>query len=153
MFIEICRNLAIKPPGFPGILQYQQTYRDTQYQQKRDHVLLSQTNLVEVDLLRAGEPMPVFGQEIQSDYRILVSRGWQRPRGQLYPFNLRQPIPLFPLPLLREDEAPEVDLRAILHALYDRARFDLRLDYTRPPVPPLSDEDAAWAKELLSEAA
>ena len=122
-----------------------------QYQQKRDHVLLSQTNLVEVDLLRAGEPMPIFGQEIQSDYRILVSRGWQRPRGQLYPFNLRQSIPLFSLPLLREDEAPEVDLGAILHALYDRARFDLRLDYAQPPVPPLFDEDAAWAKELLSE--
>jgi hypothetical protein len=123
-----------------------------QYQQKRDHVLWSQTNLVEVDLLRAGEPMPILGQEVESDYRILISRGWQRPRGQLYPFNLRQPIPVFPLPLLRQDESPMVDLGAILHALYDRARFDLRLDYARPPVPPLSDEDAAWAKELLFEA-
>ncbi len=37
-----------------------------------------------------------------------------------------------------------VDLGAILHALYARARFDLRLDYTQPPVPPLSDVDAAW---------
>jgi hypothetical protein len=124
-----------------------------QYQQKRTHVFFSQTNLVEVDLLRAGEPMPVVGEPVASDYRILVSRGWQRPRGQLYPFQLRQPIPVSPLPLLREDEAPEVDLGAILHALYDRARFDLRLDYTQPPVPPLSDEDAAWAEGLLSKAA
>jgi hypothetical protein len=78
-----------------------------------------------------------------------VSRGWQRPRAQLYPFNLRDSIPLFSLPLLPEDDTPEVDLGAILHALYDRARFDLRLDYTQPPVPPLSEEDAAWAKGLL----
>lgn len=121
-----------------------------QYLQKRDHVFWSQTNVVEVDLLRAGEPMPVVGEVVESDYRILVSRAWQRPRAQLYPFNLQQPIPVFPLPLLRQDEAPEVDLGEILHALYERARFDLRLDYTQPPVPPLSDEDAAWAKQLLS---
>jgi hypothetical protein len=63
---------------------------------------------------------------------------------------LQQLIPLFPLPLLRQDEPPEVDLGAILHALYERARFDLRLDYNQPPVPPLADKDAAWAGELLS---
>jgi hypothetical protein len=119
-----------------------------QYLQKRSQVLLSQTNLVEVDLLRAGLPMPVVGPPVQSDYRILISRAWQRPRGQLYTFNLRQPIPVFPLPLLRQDESPEVDLGQILHALYGRARFDLRLDYTQPPVPPLSAEDAAWAQTL-----
>jgi hypothetical protein len=121
-----------------------------QYLQKRSHILLSQTNLVEVDLLRAGNPMPVVGQPVVSDYRILVSRAWQRPRAQLYPFNLQQPIPLFPLPLLRQDDPPEVGLGAILQALYERARFDLRLDYTQPPVPPLGEADAAWAKELIS---
>jgi hypothetical protein len=122
-----------------------------QYQQKRAHIFLSQTSLVEVDLLRAGEPMPVVGQTTKSDYRILVSRGWQRPRAQLYPFNLRQPIPIFSLPLLREDKAVPVDLGAILHALYDRARFDLRLDYTQPPVPPLSNQDAEWVRQLLTK--
>jgi hypothetical protein len=45
-----------------------------QYLQKRSQVLLSQTNLVEVDLLRAGLPMPVVGPPVQSDYRILISR-------------------------------------------------------------------------------
>jgi hypothetical protein len=121
-----------------------------QYLRKRGNVLLSFTNLVEVDLLRAGPPMPVVDEKVQSDYRILVSQGWQRPRAQLYPFNLRHHIPVFPLPLLRQDEAPEVDLGAILHALYDRARFDLRLDYTQPPIPPLSDEEAEWTEQLLA---
>ncbi len=119
-----------------------------QYLRKRDNVLRSFTNLVEVDLLRAGEPMPLVNEKVRSDYHILVSRGWQRPKAQLYPFGLRQPIPMFSLPLLRQDEAPEVDLGAILHALYNRARFDLRLDYTKPPLPPLSDEDSAWAEKL-----
>jgi Protein of unknown function (DUF4058) len=38
-----------------------------------------------------------------------------------------------------------------LHALYERARFDLRLDYARPPVPPLEEEDAVWAKRIASD--
>lgn len=120
-----------------------------EYEEKRDHVFKTRTNLVEIDLLRAGEPMPVISRPIQSDYRILVSRGSKRPHAQLYPFNLRQPIPSFHLPLLPGDDEPLVNLNNILHALYTRARFDLRLDYAQPPVPPLRLEDEPWAKELL----
>jgi hypothetical protein len=29
------------------------------------------------------------------------------------------------------------------------ARYDLRVDYRKPPVPPLASEDAAWAGTLL----
>ena len=119
-----------------------------QYLEKRQQILNSYTSLVEIDLLRAGEPMPVVGTRQPSDYNILVSRGWKRPRSLLYFFNLREAIPVFPLPLRKDEEEPPVKLGEILHALYERARFDLRLDYSRPPVPPLSEEDAAWANEL-----
>jgi Protein of unknown function (DUF4058) len=40
--------------------------------------------------------------------------------------------------------------RRILYALYQRAHFDLRLDYTQPPIPPLAEADAAWARELIT---
>ena len=53
-----------------------------------------------------------------------------------------------PIPLLPGDDEPLLDLGTILHALYDRARFDLRLDYRKPPVPPLGEEDAAWARGI-----
>lgn len=121
-----------------------------EYEEKRDYIFKSRTNLVEIDLLRAGQPMPVISKQVQSDYRILVSRSWQRPRAQLYFFNLRQPIPSFTLPLQQGEVEPFLNLGPILHALYTRARFDLRLDYTQPPVPPLSPEDTAWANELLN---
>ncbi|MCI0397323.1 MAG: DUF4058 family protein [Chloroflexi bacterium] len=120
-----------------------------EYEEKRGQVFKARTNLVEVDLLRAGEPMAVVGRPVASDYRILVSRGSQRPRAQLYAFNLRQPIPDFPLPLLPGDEEPIVGLNEIVNELYSRARFDLRLDYKRPPVPPLRQEDVAWAQALV----
>jgi len=119
------------------------------YERKRGHVFRSWTSLVEIDLLRAGEPMPVLGTQVKSDYRLLVSRGTQRPRAVLMAFTLRQSIPAFTLPLLPGDAEPEVALNRVLHDLYRRARFDLRLDYTQPPVPPLSETDRTWAQELI----
>jgi hypothetical protein len=119
------------------------------YERKRGHVFRSWTSLVEIDLLRAGEPMPVLGTPVKSDYRILVSRGIQRPRAALMVFMLRQPIPSFTLPLLPGDAEPEVSLNRLVHDLYRRARFDLRLDYTQPPVPPLPEADAVWAQALI----
>jgi len=121
-----------------------------EYERKRGYVFRSWTHLVEIDLLRAGDPMPVVGAQVQSDYRILVSRGTQRPRAALIVFTLRQPIPTFTLPLLPGDDEPEVALNCLLHVLYRRARFDLRLDYTQPPIPPLAEADAAWAQELIT---
>lgn len=123
-----------------------------EYEDKRGHVFRTRTNLVEIDLLRAGEPMPVVGRPVNRDYRILVSRGRERPHAQLYAFNLRQPIPSFVLPLLPEDEEPRVELNNILHDLYRRARYDLRLDYSRPAVPPLRPEDTEWAEMLIAQA-
>lgn len=43
---------------------------------------------------------------------------------------------------------PLVDLQPLLHGVYDRAGFDLAIDYTREPVPPLLEADALWAKSI-----
>jgi hypothetical protein len=41
----------------------------------------------------------------------------------------------------------------MLHSLYDRAGYDLRIDYTQAPPPPaLSPDDAAWLDEQLKAA-
>jgi hypothetical protein len=116
------------------------------YLQKRSSVLATLTSLVEIDLLRAGESMPVIGSPPSSDYAILVSRSWQRPRAHLLPFGLRDPIPPVPVPLRKGEEEPSVDVGAVLGALYERASYDLRVDYRRPAEPPLAAEDAAWAE-------
>jgi len=121
-----------------------------EYERKRGNIFRSWTSFVEIDLLRAGEPMPVLGVQVQSDYRILVSRGTHCPHASLIAFSLRQPIPAFTLPLLPGDDEPEVALNRILHTLYRRTRFDLRLDYTQPPIPPLAAADVAWAQALMA---
>jgi Protein of unknown function (DUF4058) len=122
-----------------------------QYLRKRERILGSNTNLVEIDLLRKGNPMPLTIHEpVKSDYRILISRGDSRPRARLLAFGVRQPIPVIPIPLLPKDPKPTLDLNTVLHALYERARFDLQLDYANLPVPPLDEKDAAWARAIVS---
>ena len=122
------------------------------YLRKRRSVLDTFTHLVEIDLLRAGEPMPVRGWAGQSDYRMLISRGNRRPRALLLPFDVRQAIPSFVLPLQPNDTEPTVDLGQLLHALYDRSGYDLRLNYRAEADPPLIGDDAVWAAGVLHEA-
>ncbi len=121
------------------------------YERKRRQVLASITNLVEIDLLRGGKPMLILGNLPSTDYRILVSRGDRRPVSDLYAFNLRQPIPPFPLPLTPKDVEPIVDLQHLLNEVYDQAGFDMRIDYTQPCIPPLPKGDAVWAHTLLQQ--
>ncbi len=120
------------------------------YLDKRE-LVLSTHSLVELDLLRAGEPMPTVGPRVRSNYSILVSRGYRRPKADLIPFGVRDPIPPFPLPLRRGENELTVELGKVLHALYDRASYDLRIDYEKEPVPPLASGDADWAKALVRE--
>jgi Protein of unknown function (DUF4058) len=121
----------------------------SEYEEKRHQVLRSQTSFVEIDLLRGGEPMEMEPMP-RSDYRIVVSPGWERPRAQLYSLSLRDAIPEVPVPLRRGEDDAILPLGTLLSDLYDRARYDVSLDYHRdPPEPRLSPADAAWIDQLL----
>ncbi|NJL48188.1 MAG: DUF4058 family protein [Leptolyngbyaceae cyanobacterium SM2_5_2] len=119
-----------------------------QYNAKRLKVLESLSHLVKIDLLRAETPLPMSGQ-VQSDYRILVSRAQNHPEAELYAFGLREPIPLFPLPLQAGDEEPIINLNLILQDVYIAAALDLVIDYTQQPKPALEEDDFRWMKTLL----
>ncbi len=121
------------------------------YEKKRHRVLGSLTHLVEIDLLRSGKSMLILNNNIQSDYRIVVSRGEHRPKADLYAFNLQNVIPSFPLPLRSEDKEPLLDLQTLLSELYDRASYDLVIDYSLEPVPSLSEANTVWADVLLRQ--
>lgn len=123
----------------------------TAYEKKRQQVLSSATHLVEIDLLRGGTQMPLLGTVPSMNYYVLVSPSNQRPIADLYPFSLREEIPIFAVPLVVGELEPEVDLQVLLNEVYDRASLDLVIDYTKPPLPNLSAEDAAWADLLLRQ--
>ena len=120
------------------------------YERKRSRVLASLTNLVEIDLLRGGRPLPILGIT-KSDYRIVVSRSDHRPSAQLYAFGVRQEIPGFPMPLQTGEKEPVLNLQSILERVYERGLYHLAIDYTKPAQPPLAPEDTDWAAILLKE--
>jgi hypothetical protein len=103
-----------------------------QYEAKRLKILASQTHLVEIDLIRAFAPLPMQGAG-PSLYRILVSRADQRPHAALYP----------------EDGDQVVDLQPLLNQIYDRASYDLAIDYSLPPVPDLAEAERAQLAQWL----
>jgi predicted transcriptional regulator len=117
---------------------------------KPQTVLGSQTHLVEINLLRGGEAMPMVGQVTASDYRILVSRSASRPRAELYAFNLEEPIPIVGIPLKSGDAEVALDLQTLLARIYDRARYALTIDYTQTPVPALRKSAQDWANKRVA---
>jgi Protein of unknown function (DUF4058) len=121
------------------------------YEEKRREILSSRTHLIEIDLLRSGEPMALAAGNIDSQYRILVSRGDQRPQADLYVFNLPDAMPRFPLPLKTEDEEPMINLQALLDQVYDRAGYEIVIDYAQAPTPALSEADIEWMDQWLKE--
>ncbi len=121
------------------------------YENKRAMVFASSSNFVEIDLLRQWKPLPVEGSPPRSSYRILVSIQENRPQADLYAFNLADPIPCFPLPLRSEDVCPVVDLRVLLDGIYDRSGYGLVIDYNQPPIPALSEYDAAWMQKEITD--
>ena len=108
------------------------------YIRKREAIVAGLVNLVEIDLLRRWEPMPLETPPPASDYRILVCRSLESPGAWLYPFMVRQRIPKFTLPLRSDDEAPapEVDLGPIINALHHTARYGQIARYNAPPPEP-----------------
>ncbi len=121
------------------------------YKRKRLEILSTHTNLVEIDLLRAWTPMPFEGDTPASHYRILVRRGEQGSQADLYPFTMYDPIPGFPLPLQAGEAEPPIDLNTLLDDVYAEGSYGIRIDYHQPPRPPLSEDEARWAKQVIAE--
>jgi hypothetical protein len=120
-----------------------------EYIRKREQVLHSRTSLVELDLLRAGARVPMGVPLPPAHYYALIHRARRRPMCEVHPFTVREPLPEIAIPL-RDREQVRIALQPIFETCYARARYDLEVDYSRPPIPPLSPDDAAWAAERVS---
>jgi hypothetical protein len=114
-----------------------------QYIGKRSQLLHSTAHFVEIDLLRGGERMPVLALPT-CDYYVLVSRYSDRPRAGLWPIGLRDRLPSVSIPLRAPDPDARIDLQAILHRVYDAARYGNYI-YDGTPEPPLGPDHAIWA--------
>lgn len=120
-----------------------------EYLEKRRTFLTSPVHFIEIDLLRSYPRMPFEDPLPPAHYMVMVCKAGERPHSSVWPIGVRQPLPTIPIPLLPPDPPVPLDLEQALHTAYARARYDLRVDYRKPLIPPLASADAAWAAALI----
>ena len=118
--------------------------------EKRDEVMNSTANWVEIDLLREGTSHLVKTRG-RHQYFVYSSPVELRPRGKAWRMDLKEPLKVVGIPLRSPDPDAPLDLQAALNLAYDRAAYDATTDYAEEPVPPLPVELAKWANKLLKQ--
>lgn len=119
------------------------------YIEQRTEILQSQTNLVELDLLRAGQRVPRQAPLPPGDYYALVCRAWRR--ADVYAWTMRQTLPSIPMPLQQDEPEPHLDLQKAFELTFDRAAYQDSLNYSQEPNPIVTDEDAAWLSQVFQD--
>jgi Protein of unknown function (DUF4058) len=120
-----------------------------EYLEKRRTLLASPVHVIEIDLLRSYPRMPFDDPLPAAHYIVMVCKAGERPHSSVWPISVRQLLPTISIPLLPPDPPVPLDLGRALRTAHERDRYDLRVDYCKPPVPPLSTGDAAWAAALM----
>ena len=122
-------------------------YRE--YLDKRRRVHGSMAHLLEIDLLRKGNRVPMQRPLPPAPYFVFLSRAERRPMTEIWPIQLDARLPIVPVPLLAGDTDVALDLQLALNTVYDLLNYDLSVDYTHPPEVPFEGEAAIWANAIL----
>lgn len=120
------------------------------YLSKRKEYFAARANVVEIDLLRDGDRLPMGGRRPPAaDYYVLVSRAGEYPSARVWAFGVRDTLPIIPVPLSRSTPAVPLDLQFSFNQVYETSRYAQILKYSKPPTPALRKPDAEWAADLL----
>jgi hypothetical protein len=119
------------------------------YVRRREALLQSPVNLLEIDLLRKGYRIPLQMLLPPGEYYVFLNRSKTRNRMEVWPIELPSPLPTVSVPLLPGDADVPLDLQLALTTIYDLLNYDLAIDYTHPPEVPLSPAQQSWAEALL----
>ena len=120
------------------------------YLQKRDKLHASRVNLVEIDLLLGGAPLPMKQGIEPGGYYAVVARGWRLPVAEVYRWTVRDPLPSLPIPLREPDPDTRIDLGALVTRVYDLSRYarTLRRDPPLPETALLNPDDRSWVESV-----
>ena len=121
------------------------------YLSKRERISVGTVHLVELDLLLAGERLPMEEPLPAGDYFAFVSRGDRRPTSEVTAWTVRQPLPRIPVPLLSPVPDVLIDLGAVLTTTYNRGRYGRLLKYDNGPPSELRVRDREWASKIVQE--
>ena len=126
------------------------------YLRKRDEFWEGDANLVEIDLLRAGEPTVRITPEQLSTlppwrYLVAVTRRWP-PRQEVYGFPLQRRLPRVAIPLAEDDQDVVLDLQAAFTRCWHEGPYPELLDYDGPAPGELTTDESCWCDRILRKA-
>jgi hypothetical protein len=119
------------------------------YLRKRQSHLLGEANLVEIDLLRGGERMPMLDAWPSSPYTLLVARAGKPQLCRVWPAFFDSALPTIAVPLLKPDPELPLSLQPLVEGIYALSRYAQSIDYHKPLSPPLKTEMQNWLQEQL----
>lgn len=123
------------------------------YLAKRSEAKNSKANLVEIDLVLQGQPTLEYSRDglPDWDYAVTVTRSTQPDRFEIYTTTLQKRLPRFRLPLASDDRDTVLDLHTAFTRCFDHGGFAAKIDYSKDPGTPLSDEDGKWLHDVLKQ--
>jgi hypothetical protein len=125
------------------------------YESKRNDVLSGGTHFVEIDLLREGTPLAAQPPLLSGVYEYMA-QAWRFAKGELkptrwvWPMSIMEPLKPIPIPVKPQDPDAVLDLQRMLEMAYERAGYELRVNYHKAPRPPLTGELSDWASSILA---
>jgi hypothetical protein len=123
------------------------------YVNKREAILQTKTHLVEIDLLRIGQRIPLIGGKLPlAPYYTFLSRATNRPNTEVWPIQLQEYLPTIPIPLSSEDDDIPLSLQQAIEACFQLVGYQKLLDYTQPPPSPvLNAPELNWVTEIVGK--
>jgi hypothetical protein len=124
------------------------------YLRNQREITQSETNLVEIDLIRTGRhvlavPLDNIKTKLRTPYMVCVRRTTMPTKAEVYLMPLAAKLPTVKIPLRPTDADVPLDLQALIEQCYRKGRYEGDLDYRQDADPPLTGADAAWTVELL----
>ena len=151
--VSVVRTSARQPVGAAsGLLEVD---APAVFEWWRDEIWQGGANLVEIDLLRAGQPTVRLSRE-QLDslrpwrYLVAVTRRWPS-RHEVYAVPLERQLPRVAIPLADDDRDVALDLQAAFTRCWNEGPYPELLHYDGHAPGELTEAESQWCRQRLEE--
>jgi hypothetical protein len=118
------------------------------YLKKRRDLRRARVHLVEVDLLIGGQSPPLAMPLPETHFHVLLTRVENPRQCEVYSWDLPEPLPTIPIPLLSPDPDLPANLQAVFDLAFDRGQYPRVIDYALPLELAVDDATRKWASEI-----
>ena len=123
----------------------------SKYRDKVRRLYEANVHIIEIDLLRRGQRSFTYPRISTSAYRISLTRA-RAKSADIWSVQLNDPLPVINVPLRAPDADILLDLETAFTSIYDKAAYDLTVDYTTPPPPPaLSQQEKEFVALVIRD--